>query len=150
MNAHAPHWQAWVDGTAAPNPGRIGIGLLLVSPDGLCQEHSRATGRCGCNNEAEVRAIAAALEAAAIVGARRLTIHSDSRFAIDCLTGLDTTGIPRLAQLLDSARTAIARFEQITLVWLPRHRNTGADALARASLGLAAKSATPKKNRRRN
>ena len=38
-------WLAWVDGTARPNPGRIGIGHVLVSPSGLRAEHSDTDGR---------------------------------------------------------------------------------------------------------
>ena len=148
MTAISPHWQAWVDGTAAPNPGRIGLGLLLVSPDGERRERSHAAGRSGCNNEAELRAIWAALEAAEAAGARRLTVHSDSRFAVDCLSGRDDTAVPRLAELLAATRAAIGRFEAVTLAWLPRHRNAEADRLARAALGLLPKPPAKPKRRR--
>lgn len=142
-------WQAWVDGTARPNPGRIGIGHVLVSPLGVRAEQSHAPGCSGCNNEAELRAILGALDAAAEVGAQQLTLHSDSRFAVDCLSGLDGTDVPRLAELLAAALTAIRRFDQVRLVWLPRHRNAEADRLARAALGLAPKPAPAKPKRRR-
>ncbi len=149
MTADSPHWQAWVDGTASPNPGRIGTGLLLFSPDGERRERSHATGRSGCNNEAEVRAILGALAAATEAGTQRLTIYSDSRFAVDCLNGLDSTEVLRLVELLATVRTAMDRFDQVRLVWLPRHRNTEADRLARAALGLAPKPAPAKRKRRR-
>lgn len=149
MTANSPHWQAWVDGTASPNPGRIGTGLLLVSPGGERHERSRAAGRSGCNNEAELQAIGAALDAAEAAGAQRLTIHSDSRFAVDCLSGRDDTEAPRLAELLAATRAAIGRFEAVTLVWLPRHRNAEADRLARAALGLPPKPTAAKAKRRR-
>ncbi len=148
MTADSPPWQAWVDGTASPNPGRIGLGLLLVSPDGERRERSHAAGRSGCNNEAELRAIGAALEAAEAAGARRLTVHSDSRFAVDCLSGRDDTAVPRLAELLAATRAAIGRFEAVTLAWLPRHRNAEADRLARAALGLLPKPPAKPKRRR--
>lgn len=142
-------WLAWVDGTARPNPGRIGIGHVLVSPSGLRAEHSDTDGRSGCNNEAEVRAILGALAAAAAAGARRLTLHSDSRFAVDCLNGLDSTEVPRLVDLLATVRAAMDHFDQVRLVWLPRHRNAEADRIARAALGLAPKPAPAKRKRRR-
>ena len=148
MTAAPAHWEAWVDGTALPNPGRIGIGLLLVAPDGTQQALSRAPGRSGCNNEAELRAILLALEHAEAAGARRLTIHSDSRFAVDCLTGRDATQVPRLAELLAATHAAIGRFEAVTLAWLPRHRNAEADRLARAALGLLPKPPAKPKRRR--
>lgn len=142
-------WDAWADGTAAPNPGRMGIGVLLAAPDGERQEYSRALPGSGCNNEAEVRAIAAALSIAEAAGAKRLRVHSDSRFAVDCLTGRDNTVIPHLARLLAETVAAFAAFEEVALVWHPRHRNGEADRLARAALGLAAKPVTRNDRRKR-
>ncbi len=138
MTTDIPCWQAWCDGTAAPNPGRIGIGVLLVSPAGERREYSLRTGQSGCNNEAELLAVAETIERARQAGARRLHIHSDSRFAVDCLTGLDDTAIPRLARLLAAIREDLARSDT-RIVWLPRHRNGDADRLARNALGLASK-----------
>ncbi len=109
----------------------------------------RRPGRNGCNNEAELRALLSALDAAAAAGARTLTLHSDSRFAVDCLNGLDSTDVPRLVELLAAAHTAMGCFDQVRLVWLPRHRNAEADRLARAALGLAPKPAPAKRKRRR-
>ena len=149
MSAPETDWEIRVDGTAAPNPGRIGIGIVLVSPDGAVQEVSRALGHSGCNNEAEVRAVAAALALAAAAGARRPSIRSDSRFAVDCLNGADTTDVPRLATLLAETRAAMASFEAVHLAWFPSRRNADADRLARAALGLPARPDTPPPRRRR-
>lgn len=129
-------WTAWVDGTALPNPGRIGLGLVLVSPAGVRQDHARITEAHGCNNEAEVRAVAAALELAAAAGARRLTIFSDSRFAVDCLNGLDRTAIRHLDALLSATKARLPHFDAVRIVWLPCRRNADADRLARSALGL--------------
>ena len=153
MNPSDEPWLAWCDGTASPNPGRIGLGVVLVSPDGERQEMSLPSGHSGCNNEAELRAIGAALELARKHGARTLNLCSDSRFAIDCLTGIDSTEVARLADLLATIREALTGFDCVVLRWLPRHRNGEADRLARTALGLAPKPATgkskqPKKRRR--
>ena len=139
MSCDARGWQAWCDGTACPNPGRIGIGVVLVSPDGVRHEISRATGRSGCNNEAELHAIAAALALAREHGVTTLKLHSDSRFAVDCLTGIDDTDSPHLAELLAATKTAFSAFDAVFVRWLPRHRNAEADLAARAALGLAPK-----------
>lgn len=150
MSCDARGWQAWCDGTASPNPGRIGIGVVLLSPDGQHHEISRATGRSGCNNEAELYAIAAALDLAGKFGVKTLTIHSDSRFAVDCLNGIDDTDICRLAELLAATKTAFSAFDAVFVRWLPRHRNAQADQAARAALGLAPKTpALPHRKRHR-
>lgn len=128
-------WTLHCDGTALPNPGRIGIGAVLVAPDGQRHTLSQALGH-GCNNEAEARALLAALDWARTLGAGPLAIHSDSRVLIDHLSGRERTRVAHLAALFDSLAPALAGSK---LDWLPRHRNTQADELARAALGLSAK-----------
>ena len=85
--ADVPAWQLWFDGCALPNPGRIGVGALLVSPDGARVELSRPTGRIGCSNEAELVALCAALEYADALGARHICIRGDSDFVVRHLRG---------------------------------------------------------------
>lgn len=143
MSEAAPRWQAWVDGTASPNPGRLGVGLVLVAPDGERRELARPLGRNGCNNSAELLAIVEALTQARHAGAQCLTIHSDSRFAVDCLNGRDDTAVPALASLLAETRQTLAGFTMVEIAWLPRHRNGDADRLARGAVGLPPKPAAP-------
>ena len=145
---------AWVihcDGSAWPNPGRMGLGALLMGPDGTVRHQiSEATTFTGCNNEAELRALLRALqwlqgEAAAATTA--VQVISDSSVLVEKLAppaGAPTLApIARLAPLFDEARTVLQRFAQVNLQWVPRHRNGAADALARAALGLAPKAALP-------
>jgi ribonuclease HI len=151
MTDTAAEWTAWVDATALPNPGRIGIGLVLVSPAGVRQDHARLADVRGCNNEAEVRAVAVALELASAAGARRLTIFSDSRFAVDCLNGLDRTAIRHLDALLSATKARLPDFDMVRIAWLPGRRNVDADRLARSALGLPPRTppSPPAKRRRR-
>ncbi|MDP1566066.1 MAG: ribonuclease H, partial [Polaromonas sp.] len=51
-----PSWIIYADGSAVPNPGRMGLGAVLVAPDGTRHVLSMATDARGCNNEAEARA----------------------------------------------------------------------------------------------
>ena len=39
-------WVAYCDGSAVPNPGRIGLGAVLTEPDGT--RHLRATSATDC------------------------------------------------------------------------------------------------------
>ncbi len=130
-------WQAWVDGSAVPNPGKIGIGIVLYSPTGVCIEHSSQVPPGGCNNEAELYALCQALRLASEAGATNLVVTGDSDFVVQHLQGSAITAIPRLHTLLQQARDLMADFVTIRLVWVPRHRNTAANDLARAALGLA-------------
>lgn len=134
--------QAWVvhcDGSALPNPGRMGMGAVMVGPDGTRHTISQATHSTGCNNEAELRALMAALRELRSRGARALKVYSDSSILVAQLGGIDSPPIVRLAAVVDEARALLASFEQASVQWIPRHRNGEADELARAALGLPAK-----------
>lgn len=134
-----PFWQAWFDGTAAPNPGRIGLGLVVESPAGVRSERAIATGRHGCNNEAELQALGAVIELAHGLGARRLRVFGDSKAAIDFVNGVDETAILRLRRLITGIQARLPGFEEIEIGWQPRRYNGDADRLSRLALGLAEK-----------
>jgi len=142
-------WRAWCDGSALPNPGRIGIGVVLVAPDGHRHDVSRLLGRSGCSNEAELHALCAALDMALDAGARRLEMRSDSDVALGYVRGPGATRIERLNVLVVAARERMRCFEHVELLRVPRHRNAEADRLAREALGLAVAPAVPAGGRRR-
>ncbi|MFA4970681.1 MAG: ribonuclease HI family protein, partial [Sulfuritalea sp.] len=143
-------WQAWFDGSALPNPGKIGIGILLLAPDGQRSEESRLLTVSGCNNEAELHALCAALEMAAKAGARRLVLRGDGDVALRYVRGPESTQIARLQGLVADARESLRRFEDVQLVWVPRHRNIDADRLSRQALGLPQSPVRFAKGRRRS
>jgi ribonuclease HI len=134
-------WQLWFDGCAQPNPGRLGLGALLLSPAGERIELSLPGARSGCNNEAEVGALCAALEHAHAAGARHLQVRGDSDFAVRHLRGEQRTAVMALQTLVGRARDLLSHFDSVDLQWVPRHRNLDADRLSRAALGLPAKPA---------
>jgi ribonuclease HI len=147
-----PCWTAHCDGSAMPNPGKMGLGVVLSSPDGQCHTLSRNTHAVGCNNEAELRALMAALAQAQALGVSRLAVFTDNHVLVDHLVDADGRHagrpIERLAPLFDEARALMASFEDLSLRWVPRHRNAQADALARAALGMGPKVSAPRKKRR--
>lgn len=122
-----------------PNPGRMGMGVVLRAPDGSRHMLSQASHAAGCNNEAELRALLLALRELQARGATALLVHSDSSILVEQLGGAPARPIERLQELFAQARILLQTFGQVQLQWIPRHRNTQADALARAALGLAPK-----------
>jgi len=129
-------WTAYIDASALPNPGRMALGAVITAPDGTRQLLSQVCPDQGCNNEAELRALMAVLQTLLGLQARRLAIFTDSSVLVEQLapSPRPTRPIVRLADLFDQARTMLAEFEHVQLRWIPRHRNTEADALARAAL----------------
>ena len=134
-------WQAWFDGSACPNPGRLGLGVLLIGPDGRHGEYSEIAPGQGCNNEAELLALEMALRLAREHGARHLVLRSDSDFVVRHVGGEARTEAPRLQTRLRQVRQLMAGFASCQLSWVPRHRNRAADRLSRAALGLPDKPA---------
>lgn len=160
MTADPAHWVVYCDGSAVPNPGRMGLGAVLVGPDGDVQHRiSEATTFTGCNNEAELRALLRALQwleqdAQVVPTLTTVQVVSDSSVLVAQLGAQAAAPIVRLAPLFAEVRRVLKQFAQVDLQWVPRHRNGMADTLARAALGLASKVATPsgqiiKKRKRR-
>lgn len=144
MNAAPPQappsvWLAHCDGSAWPNPGRMGLGVVLTAPDGHTHTLSRVAAHTGCNNEAELLAVLAALQLAHAHGARVLRVHSDNSIVVAQMASEAPPPVVRLGPLFEQARASLHRFEAVQWLWVPRHRNGLADALARAALGLAPK-----------
>jgi ribonuclease HI len=139
---NASQWVAWCDGSAVPNPGRMGWGLVIAGPDDMTHALSGSSGAAiGCNNEAELRAVMAALLELRRRGARAPTVCCDSSVVVAQLAhgdGAPARPIVRLAALFDEVRALLRTLDGARVVWIPAHRNVRADALARAALGLTA------------
>ena len=121
-------WLAWFDGSARPNPGRMGWGGILQAPDGRIFE-VHAQGAYGDSSRAEYLALHAVLKAALAHRAQDLIVHGDSRVVIDDVLAIGRTA-HALADCRQYALELIAQLHHVTLRWIPRHRNEQADRLA--------------------
>jgi ribonuclease HI len=131
----ATAWRAWFDGSARPNPGRCGIGALLVGPGGKLVELSQPAG-FGNSSEAEYRALIALLEAAVANDAHELTIYGDSQVVVNDVNGPDDTSAAALQPYRAAVQTLLAQLRDVRLRWVPRHKNTQADALSQRAAAL--------------
>lgn len=129
----ATGWRGWFDGSAHPNPGRIGIGALLCGPDGQRVEVSRRAGY-GNSSEAEYLALTALLEEAVKSGATALSVCGDSQVVVNDVN----LGAARGAKGLEDHRTRVtelmAALGGVQLRWVPRHRNGDADRLSQQAI----------------
>jgi ribonuclease HI len=131
--APAAGWCGWFDGSAHPNPGRIGIGALLCGPDGQRVEISRRAGH-GNSSEAEYLALTALLEAAQAAGASGLSVYGDSQVVVnDVLLGV-ARGAAALAAHRLRVTGLMAALGGVQLCWVPRHRNGEADRLSQQAV----------------
>jgi len=145
-------WTVYCDGSAMPNPGRMGIGAVITAPDGSRHTLSQATHATGCNNEAELLALTLALQDLRERGATAVRAYSDNSILVEQLgpPGPEPVApIVRLAGLFDEARALLGSFDDARVNWIPRHRNGEADALARAALGFGPKPPARRHRKRR-
>jgi len=122
------------DGAADPNPGPAAIGATIKDERGkvvatISQRIGRAT-----NNQAEYRAIIAALEKAAGLGARQVDIRSDSELVVRQLNRRYRVKKASLKLLYQQVNQLLSRFEDFTITHVPRQQNTEADRLANIAL----------------
>lgn len=133
-------WQAWFDGSAHPNPGRLGIGALLLGPEGQRVEISRRAGH-GNSGEAEYLALEALLEAAVAARPPLLAIYGDSQVVIgDVATGsaarpgAGAKGLEAHRERVLGLLAKLGATGDVTLQWVPRHRNGEADRLSQQAI----------------
>ena len=145
----ASPWTAWFDGSAHPNPGRCGIGGIVTGPGAERIEISQPAGY-GNSSEAEYLALIAVLTAALAAGARQVTVYGDSQGVIEDVRCPLEAGAPSLRALRAQAQELVARLGQVSMHWLPRHKNLDADALSQraiASMGELSGTAAPAPHR---
>ena len=125
----ASAWLAWFDGSSHPNPGKIGIGGILKSPDGRTIEISCAAGH-GSSNDAEYLALIAVLEAAVRLQPAMLVVYGDSQIVINEMSDASSLGAGSLQHHREHAKQLLSQLSSVTLTWIPRHKNSAADALS--------------------
>jgi ribonuclease HI len=138
MRPPSDGWRGWFDGSAHPNPGRIGIGALLQGPAGERVEISRRAGY-GNSGEAEYLALQALLEAAAELGATGLVVYGDSQVVVnDVNLSAQAVAAGRGAKGLEAYRARVVELlgmlGTVSLRWVPRHRNPDADRLSQQAI----------------
>ncbi|HTD05786.1 ribonuclease HI family protein [Undibacterium sp.] len=125
----ASAWQAWFDGSTHPNPGKMGIGGVLKSPDGQTIRISFAAGH-GNSSEGEYLALIAVLQEAVRLQPEKLQVYGDSQIVINDISLTGSSGARGLEHYCVQARQLIAQLKTVSLTWVPRHKNMEADALS--------------------
>lgn len=135
MAVPASAWRGWFDGSAHPNPGKLGIGALLLGPNGERIEVSEAAGY-GSSSDAEYAALTAVLQAALKVRPppAQLLLYGDSQVVINDVLGTTPLGAKGLETQRATVVALLEQFTDVSLRWLPRHRNGEADRLSQLAI----------------
>jgi len=125
-----------VDGASFGNPGPSGIGYVVSMGGRTIEEVSLDIG-WGTNNQAEYRALEAALRAAKNHGATKVMVRSDSQLLVNQMLGKYKVKDARLKLLKAELDHLVAKFEDVHFEYIPRELNARADELAKGGAEAA-------------
>jgi len=126
----------YTDGASLGNPGPAAIGATIKDEQGnLLARISQRIGRA-TNNQAEYRAIIAALEKAVSLGAKHVKVNSDSELVVRQINGKYRVKKATLKPLYQEVKKLQSLLESFTITHISRWQNTEADNLANKALKI--------------
>ena len=124
----------YTDGASSGNPGPASIGAVIKDGRGrIISRISQSIGHA-TNNQAEYRAVIAALEEASRLGAEEVEVRSDSELVVKQLKGHYRVKKAILRPLYQKVVQLIGSLEAFTITHIPRTQNAEADSLAHRAL----------------
>ncbi|XP_030923081.1 uncharacterized protein LOC115949959 [Quercus lobata] len=130
-------WKAYIDG--ASNQRGSGLGLVLLSPEGITIEKSLRLGFSATNNEAEYEALLEGMGMIRKMEGKSVDMFSDLRLIVGQVNGDMEAKDERMQEYLVRVKHLQTQFHHFRLTHIPRSGNTHADSLAT----LATSSAQP-------
>lgn len=122
------------DGASRGNPGPAAIGATIKDEQGkLIACISQGIGRT-TNNQAEYRAVIAALEKAIRLGAEEVDINLDSQLVVKQISGEYRVKKPALKPLYQQVKQRQSLLQDFSIAYIPRRQNKEADRLASRAL----------------
>ena len=137
----SPHehtwWKAHIDG--AGNQRGSGVGLVVLSPEGITVEKSLRLGFSATNNEAKYEALLEGMWMIWKIGGKSMDMFSDSRLIVGQENRDLKVKDERMKEYLVRVKHLQTHFHHFRLTHVPKSGNTHADSLAT----LATSSAQP-------
>lgn len=119
----------YTDGGCYPNPGKMGIGVVIYKDETILKKISKNLGK-GTNNIAEYEALVHGLEEALKLGATTVNIFSDSDLMVNQIKGNYKVKPEHLKRLKEKALQLLNRFDSFEISHIPRERNSMANKLS--------------------
>jgi ribonuclease HI len=129
-------WAMYFDGSACE--GGCGIGILLVSPQGVTYSFSIRLPTPCTNNLAEYEAVRRGMEVLVEAGAEAVEAFGDSKLVISQLTEEYRCESESLFLLWMQCYELMTQFRYINFYWIPRSQNAEANELAQKASGYKA------------
>ena len=134
INTMAKSSVIYIDGASRGNPGPAAIGVVIRDEEKkVLAKISRAIG-VTTNNQAEYRAVIAALEKASQLGINEVEMRSDSELIVRQIKGQYRVKNAGLKTLYQKVIQLQSRMTSFTITHIPREENQEADRLANEAL----------------
>ncbi|HZS93190.1 MAG TPA: ribonuclease HI family protein [Chloroflexota bacterium] len=122
------------DGASRGNPGLAGAGVVIRDENGRRLETIGKFLGVTTNNQAEYQALIAGLEAVGHHNPEAVEVHSDSELLVKQMNGQYRVRNPAILPLYARAMELTVALGDVTYTYVPRERNSGADALANVAI----------------
>lgn len=122
------------DGGAKPNPGLAAIGAIIKDGQGRVLASISQDIGYSTNNQAEYKAVIAALEKAIELGASQVDLRSDSELVVGQLNGQYRVKNAALKPLYLKVIQLASNLKSFAITCIPREENKEADRLANLAL----------------
>ncbi len=123
------------DGGSRGNPGPAGYGAVVLDADTEEVLAERAEGLgISTNNVAEYQGLIAGLRAAIELGATEVEVRMDSKLVVEQMSGRWQVKHPAMKPLALEAGGLVRELGSVRFGWVPRVRNSRADALANRAM----------------
>nr|KYP46166.1 Retrovirus-related Pol polyprotein from transposon opus [Cajanus cajan] len=126
-------WELFFDGSK--HELGTGIGLLIISPEGIPTRISLKIDKGYWNNETEYQALITGLKILKELGAKNVVIRGDSQLVIKQLTQEYKCLNEKLVEFKTRAVQLLNTFDEVELQHVSRHANTIASELAQMASG---------------
>ena len=124
----------YTDGASRGNPGPAAIGVILKDETGKTIANiSRCLGTT-TNNQAEYTAVIAGLEKAISLGAKQVTLKSDSELVVKQINGRYKVKNADMRVMYSKVVQLTGQLAKFSAVNIPREQNKQADALCNQAL----------------
>ena len=107
-------WKVFVDG--ALSAMGTGVGIVIITLEGILLEHSFRLGFRASNNEAEYEALLAVLKMVLGMGAQDIEAYSDSRLVVNQVQGNFEACDSRMKEYLQVVKRVMGKFSMTKVI----------------------------------
>ena len=130
--------EIYIDGASKGNPGPSGIGAVICRDGQTIKNISSFIGNT-TNNVAEYTALIYGLQEALILNAESIKINTDSQLLYRQINKIYKIKNPNILGLYNQVSHLISAFKKVSINYISRKFNRGADKLANQAIKQAIK-----------